>query len=407
MLQNCEQFFEEFFDLFDEKHDLRRHLHRDRIYNIGLPKTKTELEDLEDIKQCIAKVVQHPEYSENIRPVWALFEHILQKEKKHKKIVSRNLLLSYNNQLTEFRITDDEISKMLIFLNRAGFLLYFEEDDLKETIILDFQWFVDAFKHIISYPVSVDQPTDDKRQHFRYTGELDDQELDAIWETLPNKGKDYFDHKPEILSYMERLGLLAVCNSESSRKSTWYYIPSMNKRKFDMTGEGFSKSSILCFKFSKDGQLPLFVFYGVVLKCFKIQDWSILTERDEDQKCIYETAACFSFHSHIVALCVCEFQIQVQVWRPAVGSIDLTLLTKIQKSVEDIIRTYEKYNYKIGYKCQNGVFNDENEKSFVEQEIFPVTEFFCKTCPIAEKHYVDSNVCWVCFESFLLIKILI
>lgn len=395
MLQDRDQFFQSFFNLFDDKYDLRRHLHEDRRYSVGMPDTKSELEDLKDIKNCIAKTVMRPKYSENVRPVWALFEHILQKERGYKKIISIKLLSNYNNQLKkEFRMKDGDLSQMLMFLHRAGFLLYFDEDNLKETIILDFQWFVDAFKHIISYPVSVDQPTDDKRKDFRYTGELDDQELEAIWETFPNKGKDYFDHKTEILSYMARLGLLAVCDSECSRKSTWYYIPSMNKRRFERTDKGFSKSSILCFKFDKQGQLPLFVFHGVVLECFKIPDWSIVTE-NEGQKCIYETAACFSCQSHIVVLCVCEFQIQVQVWHPAKDGIDLTLLERVKKSVEDIIQKYKKYSYKVGYKCQNGVFHDETDKSFVEQEKFPVTFLLCPTCKLGNKHHVSNEVCWV------------
>lgn len=80
---------------------------------------------------------------------------------------------------------------------------------------------------------------------------------------------------------MEKLGLLAVCNSEEENVSkTWYYFPSMNKRKFDeelKNIKGFNSSSILCFQFDEQGQLPIFLFYELVVKCVKIPGWSILT----------------------------------------------------------------------------------------------------------------------------------
>lgn len=394
-MQECRQFFEKFFNLFDGIKDSQRHLNEDRKYAIGIPKTGSKLEDLEQIKKCIAKIVMHPEYSENIRPVWALFEHILQKMKKKEKIIKRELLKNYiNDYREEFRMNDEELSKMLNFLHRAGFLLYFEEDKLKESIILDFQWFVDAFKYIIMYPVGEDKPTDVKRKQFQFTGELSDEELNSIWETFPNKGKGYFVYKNEILCYMERLGLLAACFSKTSKNPSWYYIPSMNKRKFDRSSEDVSKSSILCFMFDEHGQLPLFVFYGVVLECFKIPNWSILTEKD-GQKCIYGTAACFSFENHIVVICVCGFQIQVQVWRTEKKDIGSTVLRSIQQSLENIMRKYKKYKYSVGYKCQNGIFHDEKDKSFIKQENFPVIDFLCKTCEVAKKHDVSNEVWWV------------
>lgn len=117
---------------------------------------------------------------------------------------------------------------------------------------------------------------------------------------------------------MEKLGLLAVCNSEEENAlKTWYYFPSMNKRQFDeelKNIKGFNSSSILCFQFDEQGQLPIFLFYELVVKCVKLPGWSILTVNKT--RSIYEKFACFSYREHIVVVCICNFQIQVQVFIP-------------------------------------------------------------------------------------------
>lgn len=113
---------------------------------------------------------------EKIKPVWAMFEHILEKEKK-RKVISWKTVSNINEKISkEFKMTDCDITDMLLFLHRVGTLLYFDEDQLKETIILDIQWFAQAFKYIVAYDVDV-RKNDDKRERFLHTGELDDDEL--------------------------------------------------------------------------------------------------------------------------------------------------------------------------------------------------------------------------------------
>lgn len=398
LFQESRKFFQDFFSLFDIHHhcDLQRHLNEDRKFIIGFPKTGNELEDLKDIKKCLAGIVQSSDYmKDTIRPACAIFEQILIREKENKKIISRRTLSNYKDKLSteEFRINDDEISKMLVFFHRVGTLLYFDEKHLKDTIILDIQWFLDAFKCIINYPLDI-KDNDTKRKHFYSTGELDDEELDRIWKTCRDKGREYLKYKNAILAYMEHFGLLTVC-TQHPVQSTWYYFPCMNKKKFDKIGEGFSKSSILCFTFDEEGQLPIHVFYGVVLKCFKTPNWAILTE--ENRKCIYENAACFSLQEHILVICICKFQIQVQVWWFQKKK-DTKLLKEIKQTLVRILQEYTKYSYKVGYKCQNGVLNAENDLSFVEQSKFPVSNFLCRTCVIDKKHAVSNDICWVSYK---------
>lgn len=81
----------------------------------------------------------------------------------------------------ELQMDEEEIFKMLNFLNRVGPLLYIYEAGFKDTVILDVQWFLDAFKSILTYSTDVAK-TDKNQKRFRETGELSDEELVSIWE---------------------------------------------------------------------------------------------------------------------------------------------------------------------------------------------------------------------------------
>lgn len=331
--------------------------------------------------------------TESIRPVWAIFEHIFEKQKEQ-KIISREMLSMWNNAISkDLQMNDTEISKMLLFFHRVGTLLYFGENNLKETIILDIQWFSDAFKCIIAYHVDI-TITDIDRDDFHFTGELDDRMLETIW--IREENKKYIKYKDIILAYMEKLGLLAICNTENpvtKDNETWYYIPSMNKRKFEkfeIDDKEFSRSSILCFEFDKQGQLPIFVFYGAIVKCMKIPKWSIF--KHNGHNCIYENVACFSYRHFLVKICQSTFQIQVQVCFPREEVIDKKL-RKIQLSIEEILGEFKNYSFKVGYKCINGRFNAEEDNSFVSMEMFPVSKLKCDTCNVV--HFVENKTCWV------------
>lgn len=389
-MQECRKFFRGFVEFFDDDYPfLRRHLNYDRTFAIGFPEKGSKLENVEDIKKCIAKLVRDPDYFEKrIRPVWAIFEHILQR-KKSQRILSRIELSKINGHLSEeLQMSEKEITKMLCFLHRVGTLLYFNEESLYETIILDIEWFVNAFNLIIDFRVDI-RESDDKRERFKVTGLLDDTDLTSLW---INANEEYIFHKKKIVSYMERLGLLAKC--EPGNKLC-YYFPSMSKSRFDDKnfGKEYTKSSILCFQYNEKGELPVFLFYGTVLKCMQIPKWSAL--QAHHKLCLYENAACFSFQHLIVVICLCKFQIQVQVWVPTNENIDLNLLGEIQQSIEKIIGEYKGYSYTVGYKCQNGSLNTENDSSFIARKEFPVSKRICDKCKINKKHYVENKVCWV------------
>ena len=194
---------------------------------------------------------------------------------------------------------------------------------------------------------------------------------------------------------MDHFGMLVVCNSNNS---IWYYFPSLNRKTFNKEQDipmSFKPSSILCFQFDGKGQLPIFLFYALVSKCNKIEGWDILVE--DKKKCIYEKTACFSYRDLIVIVCICKFQIQVQVFFPPdydnerIGPI----LVEIQTTMEWNIRQFKQYTYEIGYKCQNGELLCEKDNSFIALDDFPTDRLLCSRCVVSKKHIVENAICWV------------
>lgn len=395
LLQDCQLFFNKFADSFEHNLNIKRHLRKDRWFAIRFPNEESKLADLKEIKSCIADIVKYWRFSHEIHPVWGIFEHIMEEE-KGQKIISRKLLSAYNKELSQkFQLDDNSITKMLLFFHRVGNLLYFDEGVLRETIILDVQWFVNAFKCIIRKHENK-ATTDCETLRFQTTGEITDKDLTKIWEES-NEGQTFIAHKKDILLYMEKIGLLAICDTLKGQLLS-YYVPSMNTRKFKNRENLITKSSVLCFHFKEHGQLPFNNFYCLVVKCLKLDGWSVLQE--EEENCWYENVACFSYKNCIVVVCLCKFQIQLQVWILKKNAyINPELLSDIQGSVEKTL-SERQGSYVIGYKCKNGMINAEEDVFFIPQTVFPVKELSCPNCRLEKKHLVDNNICWVSMISY-------
>ena len=371
-------------------------MHSRRCFAIRLPVKGEKLEELSDLKRHIFGLVTEQLYwKRTVKPASAILEHILQENRKRRIILRKDVVKLNNNLDPGCKLDDSEITTLLKHLHQAGTLLYFEEPALKDKIILDVQWLVNAFKSILAYYVGIEKGHDIEHQHFYETGELYDEELDAIWKREKDKGKDYIIHKDALTSFMEKIGLLAICDSEDR---LWYYFPSMNSRKFDNTKfENCKKSSILTFQFDKKKQFPLFVFYNFIVRCMKLPRWKI--HMKQEIRCIYDEVACFSFRGHIVLLCVFNFQIQVQVCHPAID-IESNILKEIKSMLESTMEEFlsKKYEFDIGYKCLNGRFHDEGLNFFSEKDLMDYHRL-CGFC--SDEHTLGSGIDWVNLISIL------
>ncbi|XP_062594884.1 probable serine/threonine-protein kinase roco5, partial [Saccostrea cucullata] len=237
------EFFREIWKTLETKDkSLQGHLDKNRAFAIGFH----ENESIEKIKESIVDVVQKLDHwGEKLPRSWAMFENFFQ-EKKYLKIINIRTLMAFNEALpSDIKLGSvEDINIMLLYFHDIRDILYFNQNVLKEVIILDIQWFADAFKNVITDKNHAKEDLlefSSEWDQFDDTGELSDTLLSRIWKMNDN---EYIEHKDEIMLYMEKLGLLVKMDDKN------WYVPCMNKKTYP--GNSFSSnpsSSILCFTF--------------------------------------------------------------------------------------------------------------------------------------------------------------
>ncbi|XP_061193744.1 uncharacterized protein LOC133201974 [Saccostrea echinata] len=378
-----EEFFREVWKTLDTKDkSLQRHLDNARMFTVGFHDNKC----IEKIKLSIADVVQKLDHwGERLPQSWAMFENFFQ-EKKNLKVVNKGTLLAFNEALPQdLKLeTVEDINIMLQFFHDIKEILYFNQEFLREIIILDVQWFADAFKNVITDKNHAEEDLFQFAKEwdkFNETGELNDTLLSAIWKMYNN---GYLEHKEDIMLYMERLGLMAKLDDKK------WYVPCMNKRPFP--AECFSSypaSSILCFVFDV---LPAGIFQRLVASCIQIP-WKLNSNRD--QQCIYQTAAVFLFENHNILLGMTPTEVQLQVF-VIEGEIDKSTCQQIKRKIDDILNVLSETfhtdsKFILAFKCKTTGFCDSQESSVISESEFTKPTFQCPSCPIERKHIINSK----------------
>ncbi|XP_062571501.1 uncharacterized protein LOC134233549 [Saccostrea cucullata] len=380
-----ELFFREVWKTLDmKKKSLKKHIDVTRRFAVGFH----DNESIEKLKLSIADVVSRLDHwGEELPQSWAMFETFFREKKLH-RILSRGELELFNETLPEgikLQTTEDKIS-MLEFFHDIREIIHFNQQFLNESIILDVQWFADAFKNVITDKNHAKEDLIEftsEWDKFNQTGELDESLLSAIWRMNNNC---YIENKEAILLYMEKLGLLAKMGDKK------WYVPCMNKMQFPVDCfSSYSASSIICYTFDI---LPAGIFHRLVATCMQIP-WEIFT--DGDRGCIYQTAAIFEFEDqhHIIMLGMTQTDIQLQVF-VLVGEVDVTVCHQIRERIESFLQnlsnTFENNTkFHVAFKCKPVGFCDSKGSAVVDESKFTIATFNCPSCPAVEKHVINSS----------------
>ncbi|XP_062620035.1 uncharacterized protein LOC134281617 [Saccostrea cucullata] len=304
---------------------------------------------------------------------------------------------------------ENDLNDVLHFLHEIGKIIYISVDKLKETIIIDVQWFVDAFKYIITDEKHFAR-IDNKNQLVN-TGKITGRYIEEIWKrTVDNHvhcfdkkvtiktdkhhdslWQSYLNHKDEILQYMDKLGLMTRIEGHigTDDEEEMYYIPSMNRTDLsdDSKDEikGQQKSAMMVYFFKS--YLPHFFFFRLVVSCLK--KWKVC-----DENSFFKNAALYKAEEacHYFAIAVSKTSIQLQIFtRDETVKLDDKCVKKIRQTVEDFIKelteTFHKgIIYDIGFSCSDIKITDEDEEFFlkgtdIKREIENSNEL---TCP---KHF--------------------
>ncbi|XP_061187272.1 uncharacterized protein LOC133195445 [Saccostrea echinata] len=395
-----EKYFGEFWKAVpDEDRDWLSESLNDQEYAVGLKELNDNTKEmLESIKKSIVDLFTDENNTKIELPSsWALMEQLLYEGAW--KVLSLSEIWKLNLSLPrEYQIkSDEEMSKFLKCFHDNGLLLNFEEDELREHVILDIQWFANAFNKVIADENHINK--DCKRKlikewkSFNKTGELKDKVIDALWQDEPS----YLKHKSEIMPYMEKLQMLVHLNAFEavSEGGMSWYVPCMNKKQFkaDFREDKWECSSVLCYRFTS---FAMFVFYRLVAYCISFLRWSVAKDEDnEGNLCLYQTAAAFDHNEHTVVIGICNDDIQLQVFRIKPLTVDKEVSNEIgdsiDKAIEKLTETFiDTKIFHRGFKCQNIICNEKDLSFTLASELSNIKaeETQCK-CQLQEKHMIN------------------
>ncbi|KAL3889748.1 hypothetical protein ACJMK2_002077 [Sinanodonta woodiana] len=200
---------------------------------------------LEELKKKIVEVAsQQPYWGEQIPTRWFLLEQQLMRLRDAGvKVVSHSTVEHLNKEGAVCIEESEELDLFLRYLHETGIVIYFSIEVLRDNIILDPKWMIDALKLLINaqpnLPVNTANNNTEssspaasaahsgitqKWSDFKEKGILTVKLVDAIW--TKEKHPDLHEHKDHILMIMEQLNILARPRSfnEMGEKVEDYFL---------------------------------------------------------------------------------------------------------------------------------------------------------------------------------------
>ncbi|CAG2206616.1 unnamed protein product [Mytilus edulis] len=108
-------------------------------------------------------------------PKWLLFQQVLGKLEDNNVPISTTTRLSKIAEHVDIGIPPEkELKQCLQYFHDNGTLIYFEEENLKDYVILDPKWFVNAFRCLVSDKTEPTMDDSDDWKTLTETGELTD-----------------------------------------------------------------------------------------------------------------------------------------------------------------------------------------------------------------------------------------
>ncbi|XP_062566990.1 uncharacterized protein LOC134229289 [Saccostrea cucullata] len=383
--------------------DTNQYIREDRCFLARFPAAQP----LVDLEKCIIDITLSARWSEKIPHEWVFLNDEINEESKNQPILSFNDL--HGRLPVEKDAKTENAVDMLRYYHDAGKCLFFNEEDLQESVIIDVQWFINAFKTIITDKLHVKGIHASKIDWKEYyeTGNLKDTLLDGIWELedknsqvlekndeIKRNGGHYLDYKTTLLNYMMRLGLIAVGKE-------CHYVPSMNKKKFDIAQKEFiqnteSKTSVLVFQFDF---LPFFLFYRLVVTLMQIEGLEVL--RSKGTTCLYKNTAMYNYRDHYLVVAVTCNSIQFQILHSeADGCLQKEITVAIRQCIDeilmDITNTFHKHlSYTTGFTClekNNQIIGIEIDDNFIEEKKLRTgTSMNCPLHQLDDRHKINPD----------------
>ncbi|XP_056007869.1 uncharacterized protein LOC125664362 isoform X7 [Ostrea edulis] len=379
--------------LQDVTDTLHVHLSTDKVFAVE----KDSDENIEEIKSSMLKIVKNQNHwGESIPTSWVHLEAYLMEIKKQQMVLQKKDLwetLAFQSSQPDLQLTSKEdMTTALRFFNDIGVILFTTSS---ESIILDVQWFVDAFKHIIT---DESHAKHDITKHFtdwrkfNANGILPKNLVKEIW-----RGSESLTRYTEdLIFHLIRLGMIAEIE-----KGEKYYVPCMNKQKYNTKVlNKCACSYIVCFTFQ---YLPLVIYHRLVATCMTEEGWRIWDGNDQKEtantsKCVFHTAAILQGKDDLKILIgitenkhnlydekhenrypysieIQGFVLENQTMQPQFARSKLKRIREHLKDLTSCFGANRDRAFKIGYRCSITPFSDTPDS-----HIILLSEKECTTC---------------------------
>ncbi|XP_078321834.1 uncharacterized protein LOC144621833 isoform X2 [Crassostrea virginica] len=383
-------FFFEICKCLPEK--LRNRLDRSRLFSTE----KNSNKNMDNLKKCIASTVKSlNHWGEEVPISWSKLESMFKKLREYRKIYLLSDLLGDVQNMKDLRIENEkDLIIALTFFHETGVIVFSKE--VKTFIILDVQWFVDAFKCIILEEEHInikDQFNFPEFNDLTEFGLLSNKLLNELW-----KDSSFYQHKESLVTYMKQLDMIAELTKEM------WFVPCMNKQRYQCSVlENCNVSSRLCFLYEF---LPFVIYHRLIVACVNnlgMKPWKI-----EGKPCIFHTVTilCSKDPIHRVLIGICEnkerthreypYSIEIQINVTKQGKkIDTRWTSKFKKDICQILTVLTQVfsscerSFHVGYRCRLEPFGGNLEGHIIKEEEIPSLELVCSKC--SPSHYVDKR----------------
>ena len=237
-----------------------------------------------------------PHWGEPTPSRWLPLEREIQSAKDSGlKVISIGQVRKLNSGLEVNIPEDTELEMFLQFLHDTGEILYFNEPTLRDYVVLDPVWLIDALKAVITADqFAIRSPKQaDKWKRFCETGIINQSTIIAIFKENTDDPA-LFKNYEHILRLMEKFLFIASpidipssledTGGTNTKKDVEYIVPSMVQKQIDTklttSPEGLSSTTVFCLV-SRNNFLPSAVFHKLLAKC--ISKWQVVEQNGQKQ----------------------------------------------------------------------------------------------------------------------------
>ncbi|VDI54340.1 Hypothetical predicted protein [Mytilus galloprovincialis] len=293
---------------------------------------------------------------------WLLFQQVLLKLKDNNVPISSTKALLKIAKHKDIDISEDnEVKQCLQYCHDMGTVVYFDEENLLDHVILDPKWLINALRCLVSDKIDNVIEVSDDWETLTDTGQLTDALISLLFKKEPEL--KFEENKSHIIEVMKRFDIIV-----NLKKSTALYMPCMIKscsffevqKQFGDENQPFYKTSWLCLEFKF---LPPAFFNHIIAWYIKQYQVHVIIDKVNRSKrnALYRQIGIFDLdRSCCEQLVVCEGPnvIALQVWdsrksKKTYGDLESSLY----KFVETLRKHYNlNISYTNAFTCTDGDF---------------------------------------------------